>query len=113
MSWNYRVLRSIEGKKVQWFAYRIIEVYYDDDGKPNGWCETDVHAMYFSELRVTLNLMRRALKAPMLEMKRGKLVWADPDDAPPLNEADLERAHVFKNGKLVKKGKGKPPKDFK
>lgn len=105
MSWNYRVLRSVEGKKVQYYSYRIIEVYYDDDGKPNGWCETDASADTLKDLRATLNLMRRALKAPMLELKRKKLVWADPDDAPPLNRDWFEKADLYKGEKLIKKGK--------
>ena len=74
MSWNYRVLRSIEGKKVQWYNYRIIEVYYDDAGKPNGWCESSPRGNDINDLRLDLNLMRGALKKPMLQLERGKLI---------------------------------------
>ena len=114
MTWNYRVLRSVEGnKKVKWPHYQIVEVWYNFSGEMYGWFETDISAMKLEELPAVFNLMRRALKKPVLEMKRGKLVEYVADDAPKLTDKMLDNAHIFKNGKLVKKGKGKPPKDFK
>jgi hypothetical protein len=36
MTWNYRVLRRTGGSLTTW---KVIEVYYDDDGSIDGWCE--------------------------------------------------------------------------
>ena len=35
-TWNYRILRHNYGAEV---GYEIHEVYYDDDGNPQGWTE--------------------------------------------------------------------------
>jgi len=35
--------------------------------------------------------------------------WVDPDDAPELTQEWFDRAHVYKDGKLVKRGEGEPP----
>jgi hypothetical protein len=40
--------------------------------------------------------------------KHGK----DPDDAPELDKEWFESAHFYKDGKLIRKGKGQPPEDF-
>jgi uncharacterized protein (DUF4415 family) len=41
--------------------------------------------------------------------KNTKKLWIDPDDAPELTQEWFDKAHVYKNGVLVKKGRGRPP----
>jgi uncharacterized protein (DUF4415 family) len=41
--------------------------------------------------------------------KNTKSAWIDPDDAPELTEEWFENAHVYKNGILIRRGKGRPP----
>jgi len=104
MSWNYRV--------IQYGGVEIFRVHYDDKGNPNGWSPAIPYGNDPEDLRLTLNLMRGALKKPMLEIKRGKLkeVWIDPDDAPELTDEWFQNAHLYNGGKLIRKGKGKAPK---
>jgi uncharacterized protein (DUF4415 family) len=41
--------------------------------------------------------------------KSSKSEWIDPDDAPELTDAWFDSAHVYKNGVLVRRGRGRPP----
>lgn len=41
--------------------------------------------------------------------KNTKSAWIDPEDAPELTDAWFEKAHVYKGGVLVRRGKGRPP----
>jgi uncharacterized protein (DUF4415 family) len=41
--------------------------------------------------------------------KNTKSSWIDPDDAPELTDAWFEKAHIYKDGVLVKRGRGRPP----
>jgi len=35
--------------------------------------------------------------------------WTDPDDAPELMQEWFDKAHYYRDGKLVKRGGGEPP----
>ena len=35
--------------------------------------------------------------------------WVDPDDAPELDKAFFDRAHVYVGDTLVRRGRGRPP----
>ena len=42
--------------------------------------------------------------------KNTKPVWIDPDDAPELTDEWFEKAHLYENGVLIRRGKGgRPP----
>jgi uncharacterized protein (DUF4415 family) len=41
--------------------------------------------------------------------KSTKTDWIDPDDAPELTEEWFAKAHVYKGGALIRRGKGRPP----
>jgi len=41
--------------------------------------------------------------------KNTKSEWIDPDDAPELTDEWFDNAHVYKDGILVRRGKGRPP----
>lgn len=67
MSWNYRVVTDNDKDEKR---YWIHQVYYDDQGKPDGWVE-DCSPFGFTkkELRETLKLMLAALNKPALIKK--------------------------------------------
>lgn len=71
MSWNYRVVhktRQARGTDEVVDLYSIREVYYDDDGKPNGWAKASVaNWETLDDCAGTLDLMRGALDKPVME----------------------------------------------
>lgn len=76
MSWNYRVIRhpasDIEGDEP---TFAIHEVYYDDQGNPNGWTDaTDVSAESVADVVEVLAMMLRATERPVLCVEGSKLV---------------------------------------
>lgn len=38
----------------------------------------------------------------------GSAEWVDPDDAPPLTKAMLDRAEVFEGDRFIRRGPGRP-----
>jgi len=67
MSWNYRVMRHVSpaiphGRdfEEEWFA--IHEVYYDDDGKPNGHTQEPI-APYGDTVEELITVIERMLTA--------------------------------------------------
>ncbi len=70
MSWNHRVMRHINPihKKEM---LQIHEVYYDEDGKPNGYTEdpVSVHGDDLEELGWVLDQMKVALSKPILNVE--------------------------------------------
>lgn len=63
MSWDYRVLRHLDG------SVAVYEVYYNDASEPVSSVETpaDVSADTLEELRKEVEHMARALERPVLE----------------------------------------------
>lgn len=67
MSWNYRVMRHV-GDGEEWLG--IHEVYYDDNGKPNGHTEDEIAPTSdegVDGLRWVLDRMMEALDKPVLD----------------------------------------------
>ena len=64
-TWNYRVLaREYNGEPY----YSIHEVYYDEDGNPNGYVDqvASVNGEDISSIRWSLNKMKEALNKTVL-----------------------------------------------
>ena len=77
MSWNYRVIKTTEGDCAY---YAIHEVYYDDDGQPDG---STVEPVFVSgesveDIRQMLAQMLRDVDRPALEEIDGKLIEVTP-----------------------------------
>ena len=73
MPWNYRLARK-SGKLGPLFS--IIEVYYNIDGEPDGWCDSctlhtdmcDTVEEAILEFEGDLSHMLDALKAPVIDL---------------------------------------------
>lgn len=72
MFWNYRVidLREENGGEP---CYKICEVYYSDDEKPDGYADATVMGDNLAEVRQELKRMTAATNKPVLTLKGGKL----------------------------------------
>jgi len=69
MSWNYRVLKSVDDDD-DWF--QLHEIYYNKDNKVNGWVKAGatVHGNSIDDLRDTLNKMLEALDKEALHQRQ-------------------------------------------
>ena len=76
MSWNHRVFKRIHRHKYLHdpeTLYEIREVYYDKDGKINGWSATpDVIADSLDGLKWTLNKMMESCNKPIIDENNGE-----------------------------------------
>ena len=66
--WNYRIVRSYPANKEEaWYSIR--EVYYDNNGKVNGWTEDAIapESNTIEGLLEILQLMLNCLDKPILE----------------------------------------------
>jgi len=83
MSWNYRILRktqpntvwcNIPGKPV--YLYTIAEVYRDENGEIDGWCERNDILEWddLGDLTGTIKLLQYVIGTPVLEEKNNTLV---------------------------------------
>ena len=85
MSWNYRIIRQddrIPDDYCSWEYmepwYSIMEVYYNDQGEPNGWCDADSpHGNNIEDLKGCIRLMRLAVMKPVLVIRGNKLIEED------------------------------------
>lgn len=78
MSWNYRVVKQTvdleKNDNKQLSTYSITSVYYDKNGKPNGYADPvnfPIKLNYFEtleELEGTLSLIRKALRKPIIDL---------------------------------------------
>jgi hypothetical protein len=70
--WNYRVidLREENGGEP---CYKICEVYYNDDEKPDGYADATVMGDNLAEVRQELKRMTAATNKPVLTLHGGKL----------------------------------------
>ncbi len=84
MTWNYRILMAKTDKSsfnqelkdlVEDDYYRIIEVYYNDDGEIEGWgySEDPLVSETIEDLKDILKLLPEAFKKPVLREVEGKL----------------------------------------
>ena len=78
MTWNHRVLVDRRGDDEP--LYEVVEMYYDDEGNPNGHCEAGIFGSSATELGVSAGLQIKALSKPWLEIlsvdgKRGKVKY--------------------------------------
>lgn len=66
-TWNYRVLERTD-KNSGDTTYAIHEVYYNDEGKPDGCTENSVAPMgeSLAELKADMDHYRQALEKPTL-----------------------------------------------
>lgn len=66
--WNYRITRETFPDGEHMFAIR--EVYYDDDGKPNGWTKEPIAAVGDTAIEVldTLGRMSGCGAAGVLDL---------------------------------------------
>lgn len=70
MHWNHRVLKETEGEgDTAETLYRIIECYYNDKGKPRGYCDPFTGSESKKGLRLTMKRMLKATKQPVLTPK--------------------------------------------
>lgn len=58
--WNYRVVSLDED------VLKVVEVYYDSTGKIAGWCEGEPLGETVDQLTADLDLMREAVRRPVL-----------------------------------------------
>lgn len=65
MTWNYRVLAHRDGAGIY---FQIHEVYYDEQGNPNGYTErgTTIGSETLESLRSELERMKECLDKPVL-----------------------------------------------
>jgi len=74
MSWNYRIMKrnsenSDEDTMNEWFE--IHEVYYDSNGKIEGYTQNAISPGGYNldELKLDLNLILKSLEKPILDYK--------------------------------------------
>jgi hypothetical protein len=75
MSWNYRVLKEpIDGI----VTFRIIEVYYDEDGRVEAWSNNTANILVwadYNDLKGTVEYLSGAFQKPVLIVtKKGELI---------------------------------------
>lgn len=82
MSWNHRVIKRVHNHKYLHEAevfYEIREVFYDENGKVNGWAEMpDVIADSVDGLKWTLNKMMESLDKAIIDENTGKEINETP-----------------------------------
>lgn len=73
MTWNYRVIVSTENDEQSFFIH---EVYYKEDGSIDMWSEDPTIPFGNSpeELIQDLNMRKRALSRPFLQLKNDRLI---------------------------------------
>ncbi len=76
-TWNYRVVKTIPGEAAELSYLSIFEVYYDADGKIDGFSDKPQHAQGddLNELVNDLKFMGDALNRPVLVR-----AWDCPDE---------------------------------
>lgn len=81
MSWNHRVVRRVfppfKGRECQrpTATYSILEVYYDEQGRPNGWAEDKGHLIHcndFEDLKGEYDLLKSAFSKDTLYIEKKK-----------------------------------------
>ena len=67
MTWNYRVVKqTYETEQESEQEFVIQEVYYDQDGKPSGYCSAYLSGESIESLEWMIDKLRKALLEPVL-----------------------------------------------
>jgi len=76
MGWNYRVLALKDG---DYWYFQIHEVYYDKDGKPNGYSANcvGVGSSSLKDLEFVLDQMEECLSKPILSYDNFPEEWKE------------------------------------
>jgi hypothetical protein len=66
MTWNYRVMKFTYSNGTCYFAFH--EVYYDEQGNPNGYSSTacEPYGESMEELKSDMSMMLKAFHLPVL-----------------------------------------------
>lgn len=76
--WNHRIIRHVESRTHMddSIYYAIHEVYYDENGKVNGWTEEPIRIMEESleDLKVTLQRLLESFDNPVLDNETGETI---------------------------------------
>ncbi len=65
MNWNYRIIEHVYAES----SFGLHEVYYDEQGKPNGYIlDKTPWGDDIEGVKETLKLMQEAFKAPVLRL---------------------------------------------
>ena len=99
--WNHRVIHKYHEKQDS-HTYQIHEVYYDDNGKIEGWTEsaTEPFGETPSELREDIRYFIKAFQKPILKsiVEGGEEILVVDEEAPEINPGHyfefLDRAWV-------------------
>ncbi len=85
--WNYRVIKE-EFPEHNEDSYQIHEVYYDDDGKIEGWTQSPVApcGYTFEELREDIRYQLIAFRKPILKMNEAGNKLRPDEIKPAINE---------------------------
>lgn len=80
MTWNYRVIRSVDAEGEP--LYSVHEVYYDKDGKPDSWtCDpVFLSAESVQQLIKDVVWILKSLTEPVLEVVDDKLIEVSATD---------------------------------
>ena len=75
-TWNYRLMRRDHSGDE---TLAVHEVFYDDDGKVEGWTEAPCHPMGATPVGLLddFQQMLEAFDAPILDYETGKVVDGD------------------------------------
>jgi hypothetical protein len=80
LSWNYRVIKenkSVNEKIGYYDNYRVVEVFYDENGKINGWSDCTDNILSwnnYEDLKGTSEMVLEAFKKPVLTVKDNDLI---------------------------------------
>jgi hypothetical protein len=66
--WNYRIMKHeyVHEDNFTEVTFELVECYYDDNGIPTGWSETNPSAEGVDDLRHVLVMMESAFAKPVL-----------------------------------------------
>ncbi len=65
--WSYRIMHRHDGPNT-W--YELVEVYYDDNGQPNGFSQADApHGNTPETIRRIMDDMHKALEQPVIQQE--------------------------------------------
>ena len=65
MSWNFRVIKlNVMGEDL----YKLAEVYYDDNNKPNAWSEPFLEGLSVEEIQEVLDRCIQGAAKPVIDV---------------------------------------------
>lgn len=80
MGWNYRVIKVankkdlIERLNCEPYYYQIMETYYDEQGKPNGFGDAALISETYETLNNNLKLIKGAFSKPVIIVNENFMV---------------------------------------